>query len=418
MRKSLILFFISALFFVIGCGQVEDTAEDLADLADSITVTLDEYGLEVDSLESFDGSIQRNQTLADLLLPHQIPYQTITNIANVPEDVFNVRKIRAGNKYRIYRKLDSLSTVKYFIYEKDPVNYVVFDLQDSVFVVKGEKEVTVQENAITGTIYSSLYQTLDELDVSPELALKLADVFAWQINFYGIQAGDYFKVVYEEEYIGNDLIGIGRIKTSLFNHRGENFYAFYYSQGDEVDYFDENGNSLRKAFLKAPLKFSRISSGYSRSRLHPVLKIRRPHLGVDYAAPRGTPVQAIGDGVVMYAKRNGGAGKMVKIKHNENYMSGYLHLSRYGKGIRAGTVVKQGDVIGYVGSTGLSTGPHLDLRFWKNGKLVNYLTMEFPPSKPIDEKHRQEFETVKQLYMDMLNQLELPVEEKQLAAAS
>jgi murein DD-endopeptidase MepM/ murein hydrolase activator NlpD len=228
------------------------------------------------------------------------------------------------------------------------------------------------------------------IDIS--LAARLENIYAWTIDFFYLQKGDYFKVVYEEEFVEGESIGISRIKGATFSHGGKDFHALYFDQEGKPDYFDEAGNSLRKAFLKAPLQYSRISSRFSNSRFHPVLKRYKAHLGVDYAAPHGTPIMAVGDGIVQEATRRGGNGNFVKIKHNSMFATQYLHMSGFAKGIRPGVAVRQGEVIGYVGSTGLATGPHVCFRFWKNGQQVNPLAIEMPPSEPILDTLREQFQ--------------------------
>lgn len=236
----------------------------------------------------------------------------------------------------------------------------------------------------------------------PSLAIKLSDIFAWTVDFFGLQKGDNFKVIYEELYIDSKLLGTGKIYGAQFNRSGSSVTAIPFIQDGKETYFDIDGNSLRKAFLKAPLQFSRISSRYSSSRLHPILRIRRPHFGVDYAAPVGTPVHAIGDGKIISAKTENGAGKMVKIQHNSVYATAYLHLSRFGPGISPGVYVKQGDIIGYVGSSGLSTGPHLDFRFYRNGSPVDPLKVEAPPVEPVSDINRDKFEMIKAVVLNLL----------------
>jgi len=244
-------------------------------------------------------------------------------------------------------------------------------------------------------------------EATPELAIKLSQIFAWQIDFYHLQKGDSFKVIYDELYVDDKFFAIGTIKAAHFTHRGKDFYAIPFTQDSVSQYFYENGNSLRKAFLKAPLEFSRISSRYSKSRLHPVIKTRRPHLGVDYAAPVGTPIRTTGDGIVLEAGYNKGAGKFIKIRHNSVYTTMYLHLSRYATRIKKGTKVQQGQVIGYVGSTGLSTGPHLDYRFFVNGNPVDPLKVEVPPSHPVKEELRAAYEVHRDSVMKLLDRVEI-----------
>jgi murein DD-endopeptidase MepM/ murein hydrolase activator NlpD len=275
------------------------------------------------------------------------------------------------------------------VYEKDALNYVrIFYTADSVWAENGVKPVEYRMKFVSGTITSSLWEAMKESDANPMLAVELSEIFAWTVDFFGIQQGDMYKVAYEESYVDSQSVGIHRIIGAWLYHGQTEFWAIPFEQDGVRSFFDEEGNSLRKAFLKAPLRFSRISSGFSHSRYHPVLKIRRPHHGVDYAAPSGTPVLSVGDGVITKVgyQRNGG-GNYVKIKHNSVYSTTYMHLKGFGKGVKAGMRVKQGDVIGYVGATGLATGPHLDFRFYKNGSAVNPLRVEAPPVEPVHEEN-------------------------------
>jgi murein DD-endopeptidase MepM/ murein hydrolase activator NlpD len=282
-------------------------------------------------------------------------------------------------------------------------------LKDSIHVYESEKEIVIRENQKSAVIDQSLWVSLMNIEATPELAIKLSQIFAWQIDFYHLQNGDNFKVIYEELFIDNKFFAIGKILGAYFNHNGKDFFAVPFTQDSVFQYFDENGNSLRKAFLKAPLEFGRISSRYSKSRLHPVLKTRRPHLGVDYAAPIGTPVRTTGEGIVTEVGYSKGAGKFLKIRHNSVYTTMYLHLSKYAKGLKKGSRVQQGQVIGYVGSTGLSTGPHLDYRFFVNGNAVDPLKVEVPPSHPIKDELRVEYEIQRDSVIKMLDKIEFPV---------
>ena len=236
---------------------------------------------------------------------------------------------------------------------------------------------------------------MKESETNPFLAVELSDIYAWAIDFFGIQKGDQFKVIYEEQFVDSQSIGISEIYAAVFTHNGHDFEAYNFEQDSTESYFDNEGNSLRKAFLKAPLRYSRISSRFSHSRMHPVLKIRRPHHGIDYAAPTGTPVVSIGDGKIIkkgYQKRGGG--RYVKVKHNSVYTTVYMHFSKFAKGISVGSFVKQGQTIGYVGSSGLATGPHLDFRVYKNGSAINPLRMESPPVEPVADDNKARFEKV------------------------
>ncbi len=350
------------------------------------------YGLFVDSLTLFEGVVQKNETLSDILHPHNITYKRISEIATIAKEKFNVRKINSGRKYKIYSKIDSVERMQYFVYESNPVNYAIVDFTDSVITIKtGAKEVTIKERKASGVIENSLYMTLKKQNISDLLALKMAEVYAWQIDFYRVQDGDNFRVIFEEKFIDGEFVGIGKIKSSFFQHRNKGFYAFYYEQNGNGEYFDEEGNSLRKAFLKSPLKFGRMTSSYSKRRYHPVLHRFKAHLGTDYAAPTGTPIHATGDGVVIEAKYKRNNGNYVKIRHNGTYMTQYLHMSKIAKGIRTGVAVKQDQVIGYVGMTGLATGPHVCYRFWKNGEQVNHRAEKVKSSNPISKDNLRHY---------------------------
>ncbi len=346
------------------------------------------FGVIVDSLEHYESKIKRNENVADILSGFDVDYAIIDRLAKKSKNIFNLRKIKRYNTYHIYYASDSArKNVKYFVYEIDHVNYITYDLSNgnNIDVFRGEKPVHKIVKWSTGTINSSLWLTLQENGDDPLLALDLSEIYAWTIDFFDIKKGDRYIAKYEELYVEDKRIGLGNIHSALMIHQGESFYAFHYVHDTVDDYFDETGASLRRTFLKAPLRFSRISSGYSNNRYHPVLKIYRPHRGIDYAAATGTPVHSIGDGeVIKRAYQRNGGGRYIKIKHNSMYTSVYMHLSGYAKGIRTGARVKQGQTIGYVGSSGLATGPHLDFRIYKFGSAVNPLRIESPPANPVD----------------------------------
>lgn len=368
-----------------------------------------EFGLAVDSFKVVEGKIKKNQFLADILLKHHIPYPTIDKLVKAAKDVFDVRNIAAGKNYCVFCSNDSLEKAQYFVYQPSAIDYVVFEIGDSICVRREQKEVELEEREVSGIINSSLYQTLIDANTSAKVAVELSEIYAWTIDFYRIQKGDWFKVVYDVKMVEGEAVGVGEIKLALFNHFGNDYYAFNFEQNNHKDYFDEEGQSLRKAFLKAPLKFSRISSRYTLNRYHPVQKRNKPHYGTDYAAPTGTPIMAVGDGVIVasaYSKYNG---NYVKVKHNGTYSTQYLHMSK--RKVKKGQYVRQGDIIGYVGSTGLATGPHVCFRFWKNGKQVDHLKEKFPPSKPIESKYQQEYDAFKLKAKERLDAIKLPGEE-------
>ncbi|GBD89710.1 murein DD-endopeptidase MepM [bacterium BMS3Abin04] len=403
-KYSIVLFLIISLF-ILSCSSQTETNQT-ANSIDTVS-RFDEFGIQKDSFTITKLTVKRNETLAGILLKYNVAYKTISDIAASAKPKFDVRKIRAGNNYDIYISKDSLEVLKYFIYEKDKVNYVVVSVGDSIQTRIGKKEVKIKQREAKGIINSSLYLTLTEENLNPVLAIKLADVFAWAIDFYTIQKGDRFKVIFNEKFVGNKFVGIGEISAAEFIHVNNKYYAFKFVEDGKTEYFDENGHSMQKKFLKAPLKYRRISSRFSRNRFHPILRRYRPHLGIDYAASIGTPVQAVGDGIVVEMRYKGQAGRFVKIRHNSVYLSGYLHLSRYGKGIKRGAKVVQGQIVGYVGRTGLATGPHLDFRFWKNGTLVNYLIQKFPPSHPVEKKNYADFEKAKNKWTVKLNEIKI-----------
>jgi len=379
-------------------------------------VQLNSFGFYSDSLDHLTYSVKKNETLSDILNNLGVSANEIGNIVTQAKNVLDVRKIVAGNIYHSFTDNDSANTLVYFVYEKSPKRFVVFDLKDSIRVYESEKEVKVVEVQKSGIIDQSLYISLLDLNASPELAIKLSQIFAWQIDFYHLQKGDNFKVIYDRLFIDDKFFAVGKIKVAYFYHNKKEYFAFPFIQDSVVQYFDENGNSLRKAFLKAPLEFGRISSRYSKSRLHPVLKTRRPHLGVDYAAPVGTPIRTTGDGIIAEIGYNSGAGRFVKVRHNSVYSTMYLHMSRYAKGLKKGVNVKQGQVIGYVGSTGLATGPHVDYRFFMNGRAVDPLKVELPPSEPINKELIVEFEIQRDSLMNLLNNFDLATYENPLQA--
>ncbi|MBN1198609.1 MAG: peptidoglycan DD-metalloendopeptidase family protein [Bacteroidales bacterium] len=362
------------------------------------------YHLSIDTLDITYGEVKKNQNLSEILSP-LVSMQTIDLISRTTRQIFDVRKIRPGNRYAVITDRDSLKKTLYFIYEITTTDFVVYDFRDTLHVYLDKKVVTKTVRSASGTISSSLWNAFVDENLNINLALKMADIYAWTIDFYGLQKGDNFDVIYEELSIDTMSIGIGNILGSRFNSSGHDFYAFYFEQDHIGTYFDELGGSLQRTFLKAPLHFSRISSRFSRARKHPVLKIYRPHFGIDYAAPRGTPVVALGDGKVVEARWNGGFGRYIKIRHNSVYSTGYGHLSGYAKGIQAGKFVKQGDVIGYVGSSGLSTGPHLDFRVYKNNTPVDPLKMESPPAEPVDTVNMKTYNALVKTMMGKLDSI-------------
>jgi len=361
------------------------------------------FGIPSDSFNLISGHIRPNGFLSNILLEHGISMQEIDQLVRNSESVFDVKTIRARNNYTLFCDTDSTARLRYLVYEHDPTTCYVFSFNDSLNITPYKKEIRKIIRYSTGTIETSLWESIIEGGLHPTLVNELSDIFAWTVDFFGLQKGDSFKVIYEEMFIDDESLGTGRIYGAQFIWAGKTITAIPFIQDGKETFFDVEGNSLRKAFLKAPLRFSRISSRFSSSRLHPILRIRRPHYGVDYAAPVGTPVHTIGDGRVTSAGTENGAGKMVRIVHNSVYSTAYLHLSRFGPGIHKGAFVKQGDIIGYVGSTGLSTGPHLDFRIYQNGSPVDPLKVDAPPVEPVSGENLERFEKNKAVVLSLLS---------------
>lgn len=378
------------------------------------------FDIHTDSFFVYHHEIQRNEFLSDILLGCNVPYPIIDKSARKAKEVFPVTKLRAGKPYTVL--CDSTQRAAFFIYEPNAIDYVVFDLRDSVHVYTAARPVETRIKTASGIINSSLSLTMEQNGTNPQLSLDLSEIFAWTIDFFRIQKGDQYKVIYEEQYVDNQPVGIGKINAAYFKYWGSDNYAFAFNQStdeaeEDLQYFDENGQSVRRAFLKAPLKYSRISSRFTRKRFHPVLKRYKAHLGTDYAARTGTPILAVGAGTVSKRAYGRGNGRFVKIRHNSVYSTQYLHMSKFAKGIHVGSRVRQGQVIGYVGSTGLATGPHLCFRFWKNGKQVNPLREKMPPAHPIKPELADDYCVFQDSIKVVLDAIELPIEVEVLEEA-
>lgn len=414
MKKVYSLFILLVIILVaipfVFKSKSKSTVNQNINVKDSSLMNADiklAYGLPADSFEIVKGKIQKNAFLGDILESSEIPAQIITKIEQAAKGIFDFRKIKAGNIFAVLKPKKTENAPSYLVYEHTPTEYYIVEITDSVTVQKREKETTTYHKNVSGTITSSLWNAMQEQKINPQVAIELSEIFAWSIDFFGLQKDDAFKIMYDEEFVDSMSVGIGNIHGAWFRHAGKEFTAIPFEQDGKIEFFDAQGNSLRKAFLKAPLRFSRISSRFTGSRFHPVLKRYTTHYGVDYAAPSGTPVHAIGDGVVISAGWSGGGGNTVKIRHNSVYSTAYLHLKAYGSGIRTGTYVRQGDIIGYVGSTGLSTGPHLDFRVWKNNAPVNPLTLESPSVEPVKKEQMNAFLASSAEIMSGLNNIQL-----------
>lgn len=353
------------------------------------TPVLDEFGIASSSLKRTEIQVRRGETFSDILGSQGVPVARVHEIVEAAGEALDVRRIRPGDRFFVY---ESDSLLRHLVYQPDIIDYVVLDMTEPVRVRTGKKPVEMVRKTISGTIQGSLYGAMVTQGGDPSLVDRIAnDIYAWTIDFRHLQPGDAFSVIYEEMRVDGEFAGIGEVIAVRFDHSGSPHYAYRFEQDGFPEYFDQEGNSLRKALLKSPLRFTAITSGYSKRRFHPVQKRYKAHLGTDYAAPTGTPIWSVGDGVVLEAQYKGGNGNYVKIRHNGTYTTGYLHMSRIAKGMRPGVRVKQGEIIGYVGSTGLATGPHVCYRFWKNGVQVDPRKEEMPPSEPIQDQNRQAF---------------------------
>lgn len=388
-------------------GKEVETLDEV-DVTDSVEVReiVYKYGIPVDDYEVDYGFVKPNQSLSTILEKHGLSVRNVHQLSEKAKDVFDVRKIRSGQAYAVFTTRDSVPLTAFFVYEEDPKSYIVFDLRGDYQVSRGQNPVEWKRKEIRGEVESSLWVAMQKYNADPQLAVVLSNIFGWTIDFFGLQKQDEFRVVYEQEYVdGKSLLNFNVLGAS-FRHGDSTYYAIPFMQDGEMLYYNEKGNSLEGAFLKAPLDFFRISSRFSNSRYHPVLKKYRAHHGVDYAAPTGTPVYAIGSGkVIAKGYQAKGGGNYLKVKHNSVYTTVYMHLSRFAKGIKVGSAVKQKEVIGYVGATGLATGPHLDFRVFENGKPINPLTIKSQPKKPISKENMPQFTVVRDSVCRMLGNI-------------
>ncbi len=384
---------VVASFVALACSSCNRGGTTDAETAeDTITVAQPEmiYGVCADSFVVEKQTVRDGQMISSLLTEAGVPYPSAIKAYDSAMPIYDFRQMKAGRTYCLFHDLDTVSglgSLRHFVYEISATSYVrISFLGDSVSVAREDAEVTTRPRLAKAEIKSSLWNALAEQHIDPQVALDLSDVFAWTVDFFGLEKGDQFGVMYDERLVGDKVIGTGAITSAVYiSASGRRAYAFRHVVDSVAGYYDLQGNSLRRAFLKAPLHFSRISSRFSNGRLHPILKIRRPHHGVDYAAPKGTPVVALGDGkVIAKGYDSKGGGNYVKIRHNSVYTTVYMHLNNFAKGLAVGQNVHQGDVIGAVGATGLATGPHLDFRMYRDGQPVDPLRVEMPPAEPID----------------------------------
>jgi murein DD-endopeptidase MepM/ murein hydrolase activator NlpD len=381
-----------------GCNSSDDNSNLSGNFIQKIPVKPKiEYGFEVDSIKLIKKEIQSGESLGAILVENGVSYAQVDQIARSSRNTdFDVRYLKAGHPYVLFCEQDSIgkSFANIFIYEEDKINFVVYDFRDTLKIYRTQKEIEVKLIEVAGVIEkgSSFFLTGASLGMSDRLCEIISDeIYCWTLDFRHVQPGDEFKVLYQAKYLKGEFVGVGEVKAAYFSHFDTDFYAFPFNDSGFDDYFDYEGNNLRKFFLKTPVKNSRISSRYSRNRFHPVQKRWKSHKGTDYAAKRGTPIWSTAAGVIEAASYTKYNGNYVKVRHNGTYTTQYLHMSKIAKGIRPGVQVEQGQTIGFVGSTGLATGPHVCYRFWKNGVQVDPFKSKLPPSDPISLNSKDKF---------------------------
>ncbi len=355
-----------------------------------IVVPTVKYGFALDTFAVEKGEVSRGQILGELLAQHGVGPALIANMLENSQGAFKVQDFKTGKPYLLLSREEGAG-LDYLVYEPSVYEYYVFHFKDRPRIEKIVRPVEVRQQFVEGTIESSLWQALEDGGASPSLIAKMEDALQWSVDFHHLQKGDHFHALYDQQYVENKAVDPGRVHAALYQTGEKTYHAIYYEHEEDKGYYDLEGRPVNKGFLKAPVKFSRISSHYNLRRFHPVLKHVRPHLGTDYAAPYGTEIYAVGNGEVIEAAYSGGNGNYVKIRHNKSITTQYLHMRGFARGIRRGVRVTQGQVIGYVGSTGLATGPHVCFRFWMNGRQVNHLRLTLPPPEPLPKEALENF---------------------------
>ena len=387
---------IFAILLLASCAEESKKTSEQSEVAVSVKPIVEtrEYGFNLRDFNVIKDTIEYGDSFGEIMQENLVDYNKVLKIISDYKEVFDARKIRVGKPYLLLKSKDSLEQVEVFVYQNDLINYTVVDFRDSVAAYKARKEIKYVEREASGVIETSLSEAILDQGIDYNITNELSEIYAWTIDFFRLQKGDKFKVIYKERYI-NDTVYAGAepIEAAYFEHSGTPLYAFAYesdSLKNVIDYYDDEANNLRRTFLRAPVKFSRISSRYNLKR-----RIRyygykvRPHRGTDYAAPIGTPIMATADGVVTESTRRGGNGKYVKIRHNATYSTQYLHMRK--QKVKRGEFVRQGDVIGWIGMTGNTGGPHVCYRFWKNGRQVDPLREKLPAADPLPESLRPEY---------------------------
>jgi len=418
LKKLSILLFV--LLIVLSCGK--DNIKDTLDASDEITASvpkiIHEFGYTLNNYTVIKDTIKKGESFGIILDRHHVYYPKINAIAKGIKDTFDVRRIRAGKPYMILASKDSLEKAEVFIYKNSKAKATIVNFKDSTIVAYTyRKPIKIVEKEVSGNIYSTLSEAMDSLHLNPNLTYDVADIYAWTLDFYKLQKGDQFKLIYEEKFIDDSIfVGYGKVKAALFDHNNKDFYAYRFVP-DSIkgipEYYDEEGNMLRSQFLRSPIKFQyRVSSRYNLRRKIAYYGRVKPHKGTDFAAKVGTPIMATASGTVTESRKKGGNGNYVKIRHNNTYSTQYLHMSR--RKVKRGKYVKQGDVIGWVGMTGNTSGPHVCYRFWKNGKQVDPFKQKLPSAKPLKKSLKPTYKKFIVPFKTQLDKIEFPNQNNQL----
>jgi len=404
----IVLLALLLLFLGYSNSQIEKEPVDIITIEQLVEIEpippIDEYGFLEGNFTYIDEQIKPNESLYIILSRHGLSAREIYDIQQKSAGDYNLNRMVPGQKYRIYFEDEKPVSL---VWHQTSRRFLTINFNGEIEINQGEIPLTVLVMESSGIINSSLYQTIVDVGAPRGLGSSLAEIFAWDIDFFALRSGDHYRVVYEQLFAGDDYVGIGDVYVAEFQHRGRESRAYYFDKGERRGYFDEDGKSMEKQLLKAPFRYNqRISSGFTNNRFHPILKRNRPHHGTDYAAPTGTPILAVGDGVVTEAQRRGGNGNIVQIRHNNTYKTAYLHLNGFASGIRKGVEVKQGQVIGYVGQTGLATGPHLCYRLYVNNRPVNSVRADLPDGEPLEEKYMEEFKYIVYKMNELLDDID------------